>query len=677
MKVKRLIIQNILSYKERTEFVFDNTINIIIGPNGGGKTNLQKILALTLSKYFIHQYDFQYNDQEASIRRLDPWTKRVLERNLPRFNGDESEQVIEIELIPESSDIENIKTIGNNLNKFNEQLEYWQSPFDSYSPTMHVDKIEASKFLTYIIKDLELQESPMHSAEWAFAEYLRTFFIFMRLSGKDSSTKLSSPVFFFFSERNAGRSLDIGAGNLTEQNYYQGFQSVYQSALGDNTNLMQWGAQHFARLHRRCTNRAAQKREATTQDFLVLEEDVQLLDRYMHQLGYDFTFLTDDENAAYRFALKKGDDWITADRFSSGEREIVHFLLAMFALNAKDGLVLVDEPELHLHPRWQQIFLHLFQDLSKERKNQFIISTHSPVFVTPETINSIIIVYRKDGIGTLKISLREVDLPEKKNLVRMINSQNNERIFFADKVVLVEGIADRLVFSSLLERATAKFSNHLAIEVVEVGGKNNFADYKVLLDALETEAFIVSDRDYLFEVGDPKTKALFESSSEKASSALVTDHKSTDRRTLVSELRKATSIGNTDRLKELLTYIENRHVKFKCHLTPEEQIALTEDLDRLRKNRCFVLKYGEIEDYLPPGVSDLRGIVEMTTDPNWINNIPDASKRSELARIVSDVLNLQFANSSEFQKQASEGRVDFPRAPVGVLNSVEITPEKT
>lgn len=259
----------------------------------------------------------------------------------------------------------------------------------------------------------------------------------------------------------------------------------------------------------------------------------------------------------------------------------------------------------------------------------------------------------------------------------MINSQNNERIFFADKVVLVEGIADRLVFSSLLERATAKFSNHLAIEVVEVGGKNNFADYKVLLDALETEAFIVSDRDYLFEVGDPKTKALFESSSEKASSALVTDHKSTDRRTLVSELRKATSIGNTDRLKELLTYIENRHVKFKCHLTPEEQIALTEDLDRLRKNRCFVLKYGEIEDYLPPGVSDLRGIVEMTTDPNWINNIPDASKRSELARIVSDVLNLQFANSSEFQKQASEGRVDFPRAPVGVLNSVEITPEKT
>jgi predicted ATP-binding protein involved in virulence len=36
--------------------MFDHRINILIGPNGGGKTNLQKIISLTLSKYLIHQY---------------------------------------------------------------------------------------------------------------------------------------------------------------------------------------------------------------------------------------------------------------------------------------------------------------------------------------------------------------------------------------------------------------------------------------------------------------------------------------------------------------------------------------------------------------------------------------------------------------------------------------------
>ena len=70
----------------------------------------------------------------------------------------------------------------------------------------------------------------------------------------------------------------------------------------------------------------------------------------MAQLGYEWHFLTDRERISYAFALRKDatGPWMTPDMFSSGEREIVHFLLAMFALNVKDGVVLLDEPELHL-----------------------------------------------------------------------------------------------------------------------------------------------------------------------------------------------------------------------------------------------------------------------------------------------------------------------------------------
>ena len=46
-------------------------------------------------------------------------------------------------------------------------------------------------------------------------------------------------------------------------------------------------------------------------------------------------------------------------------------------------------------------------------------------------------------------------------------------MFFADKVVLVEGISDRLVLSSLLESTALLFQNSDAIEVIEVGGKGN------------------------------------------------------------------------------------------------------------------------------------------------------------------------------------------------------------
>src|SRR5687768_7215611 len=115
MKIRRFVIKNVTSYKERIEFTFDNRLNILIGPNGGGKSNLQKALALVLSNYFIHQYEFKSDDNEAKVEPVSLWTERVIERNLPPFLDDDSPQEIEITLIPEKADVENIKVIGTNL----------------------------------------------------------------------------------------------------------------------------------------------------------------------------------------------------------------------------------------------------------------------------------------------------------------------------------------------------------------------------------------------------------------------------------------------------------------------------------------------------------------------------------------------------------------------------------
>lgn len=661
MKIKRLTINNVTSYKKHTEFTFDAGLNILIGTNGGGKTNLQKILALTLSKYFIHQYQFRRNDQEAKIEISDPWTQRALERAFPRYVGDENDQLIEIELVPESTDVQNIRAIGANLESLNSELAYWEKKYDTYEPLPYADEIGRTPSFTYSIRNLKLVEPEPNSAAWAFHEYLKTFFIFVRVAHRLPNLRLNAPVFFFSSDRALSKSFEVQAGQLTEQNYFDGFRSAYQAATGESMNLMQWGAQHFVRLHRNAVIESSNSAQ-TWRHFFAKYGDVQLLTRYMRQLGYEWDFWHDSDQLSYLFLLAKDNLQFSPDMFSSGEREIVHFLLAMFALNVTGGLVLVDEPELHLHPRWQRIFLGLFRDLAPERHCQFVITTHSPAFVTPDTINSITRVFRTPGEGSSRVALRDVDLPQKKSLVRMINSQNNERLFFADKVVLVEGITDRLVLTSLLESAALQFRNSAAVEIIEVGGKGSFADYRNILRGLLTPSFIVADRDYLSDVGSQATRALFLSDPAKQFETLTRDKKSIDRASLIERLGNAVNAGELDELRKVWDYFSKRTQRLKDPLTVDDEREIERDLTRLRADHIFVLRHGEIEDYLPQGVGDIKSIVEVLVDRNWINRVNQSDRRVELGSIVCSILDAPSNERENFLAQLATGAVQFPVA---------------
>jgi len=638
----------------------------MIGPNGGGKTNLQRILIMTLNKYFLHQYQFFRDDNNVKIERHDPWQQRMLERAFPPYLGEEMlDRTIEIELIPEKSDIRNIKAIGENIDKFNNRLLYWEKKYEQYKPYRYIESISDAEFFTYKISNLKLQETPEETAAWGFLEYLREFFIFLRVVDDIPEVELTSPVFFFSSDRTLNKRFEVQVGQLTEQAYFDGYRSSYQAAMGENMNLMQWGAQHFARLHRRAVIEGSKHRTKTWQDFFNEYSDVSMLTKYLQKLGYHWNFLTDVDQLSYSFLLEKDGEKRTSEMFSSGEREVVHFLLAMFALNVRDGLILVDEPELHLHPRWQKIFLNLFKDLVPERNNQFIVTTHSPIFVTPETIDCVTRIFRHGKSGSERVALREVNLPEKKNLVRMINSQNNERLFFADKVVLVEGITDRIVFESLIEAVAARANNSEAIEVVEVGGKNNFRDYETVLKGLRTPAYTVADRDYLNEVGGESVRGSFEANSERQWRALIEGKKSFDKAALLAHLRDAIAGRDTDELKKFWDYFRSRLTRLKDSLTPSEAEALSAEISRLRDSNVFVLRLGEVEDYLPPGVRDIRSIVEMTSDPHWINNVESREARVEIGEIVCRIVGVSEASRTKLIAELTSGEVSFSRGDDG------------
>lgn len=126
------------------------------------------------------------------------------------------------------------------------------------------------------------------------------------------------------------------------------------------------------------------------------------------ELEYDDT--NEDDGCVY---FKKGDTKIRLQELSSGEQQIVFrgtYLLRDIK-KTLNGTVLIDEPEVSLHPRWQKEILTYYQNLFKvngEQKSQIFIATHSPFIIEAalkDKENTLIIVLKNNNGKVSAINL--------------------------------------------------------------------------------------------------------------------------------------------------------------------------------------------------------------------------------------------------------------------------------
>ena len=113
-------------------------------------------------------------------------------------------------------------------------------------------------------------------------------------------------------------------------------------------------------------------------------------------------------------------------------------------------------------------------------------------FVSPESIQYVSRVFSHDQRSDI-LRLDTTILPEAKHLLNIVNSQNNERLFFADEVVLVEGLSDRMFFEAVLDKHGRSSSSRSILEVVSVGGKGFFEAYAKVLRSCAIPYSIVAD----------------------------------------------------------------------------------------------------------------------------------------------------------------------------------------
>lgn len=162
---------------------------------------------------------------------------------------------------------------------------------------------------------------------------------------------------------------------------------------------------------------------------------------------------------------------------------------------SKSRYFIFEEPELYLHPQAQRELFNTFTQLS-ETGSQVILCTHSNNLIDIDKYKSIYIVKKEsEHIGTKVIQCEEDlfgnDEKDNWNLSYWINPDRSE-LFFADKVILVEGATEKAVISALAKQLDVfKYS----YTMIDCGSKGNIPLYLKLLNKFQIKYVAVFDKD--------------------------------------------------------------------------------------------------------------------------------------------------------------------------------------
>jgi predicted ATPase len=105
------------------------------------------------------------------------------------------------------------------------------------------------------------------------------------------------------------------------------------------------------------------------------------------------------------FKVKESGEMHSADELSAGEKQIFFRGGSLLQLNLENSIILIDEPELSLHPEWQQKILNFYRNIGKN--NQIIIATHSPHIVSDCKREEVRVLFKENGRVAVKEDVEE------------------------------------------------------------------------------------------------------------------------------------------------------------------------------------------------------------------------------------------------------------------------------
>lgn len=166
--------------------------------------------------------------------------------------------------------------------------------------------------------------------------------------------------------------------------------------------------------------------------------------------------------------------------------------------HVSNSLLIIEEPELFLHPQGKRVISNKLENFLEDNKNQVIITTHASEFITTTGEDVNIILVKKSNENS---SIAKNTTFENSKFRQLLSWKENSEMFFADRVILVEG-GDRFIIELIAKyygeiKGDQFWLDNNNFSVISVGGKDKFWKYYLKLNELGIKTYLIADFDFL------------------------------------------------------------------------------------------------------------------------------------------------------------------------------------
>lgn len=506
MKLKQISIQNFRKMYKKVSMDL-NFETLIVGKNNTAKTSIFELINKFTSNLEFRLEDFNYNiikdiyieellqnydkemkpDEQLTLLERFPF----IELDFNILINDEDNLALVKELIYEfdnnSEIIIKCKYSLDNLNKIYDDYFQYNSIIEDVKNKITFNTFFKRNFQKYYSKkyySTKPDETYLNRIE---KEYVFSIFniytIYAQRNVDDTSDNekltLSNAIWKFYQKKKKEQD------NILHSN------DLFKKAIDDIKTEMNNSYQIFfsdlvGKLNNKIVNDDDNRNLQIVSDFDIenilkqnskikyfIEDNVELTESY-NGLGYS--------NLLYMFI------------------QIEAYKFEMLSSNAIFNILFIEEPESHLHPQMQAVFLKKLKDTFLNNENVYkVITTHSSYILQSSNIESIRYFLNKDNSIYIKSLSEFVEKYEGlSEIIKKYFRINTCDLFFADKAILIEGSAERILLPSMLELLDEDVvDNKISeqhISIFEVGGTYGYI-FEELLRFLEIRGLTITDID--------------------------------------------------------------------------------------------------------------------------------------------------------------------------------------